>query len=85
MSPGANILYANWEHITLKISDKSDELVVMNGKYYYYFYLPAEEVTNLRKRFYRSLLHRQGIWENRFNEHALSNIKTILKEIEDMK
>jgi hypothetical protein len=85
MSPTANLLYANWDHITIKISDKSDEIVVMNGKYYYYFYLPSEEISNLRKRFYRSLSHRQGIWESKFNEHALSNIKTILKEIEDIK
>jgi hypothetical protein len=85
VSPETGMLYARWEHITLKISHKGDEIVVMNGKYYYYFYLPPEEISNVRKRFYRSVAHRQGIWENKFNEHALSNIKEILKEIEQEK
>jgi len=85
VSPESGMLYARWQHITLKISDKGDEIVLMNGKYYYYFCLPSEEIANVRKRFYRSVMHRQDIWENKFNEHALSNVKEILKEIEQEK
>jgi hypothetical protein len=74
-------IYAKWSHITIKLSQTENNIVVMNGKYYYYFTLPVSEVTEIRRRFYKSLDHRQGGWESEFSSNALKNLKTILEEV----
>ena len=85
MTPLNHTLYASWKHIIIKISEKGDELILMNGKYYYSFYVPDTEMVSLRKRFYRSLLHRQELWDNKFNIHTLGNVKEVLEEIKQDK
>jgi hypothetical protein len=85
ISPMSSMFYINWKHITVKISDKNDELIVMNGRYYYYFYLPSIEMYDIRKKFLRAISHRQGAWESKFNAHALTSIKMIMEEIEECK
>ena len=75
------VMYAKWSHITIKLSQTENNIVVMNGKYYYYFTLPVSEIKEIRRRFYRSLDHRQGGWENEFSSNALKNLKIILDEV----
>jgi hypothetical protein len=80
--PYEKIMYMHWRHITVKVGETDDRVVVMNGKYYYYFSLPKHMMEEIRKRFIRKLDMRKGSWESKFNTCAVKNLKNILGEVD---
>lgn len=83
--PHENIMYMHWKHITVKIGELDDRVVVMNGKYYYYFSLPQSMMVELRKRFLKRLDMRKGAWDSKFNTCAIKNLQHVLAEVEGSK
>jgi hypothetical protein len=83
--PYEKIMYMHWKHITIKIGEIDDRIVVMNGKYYYYFSLPTSMMDELRKRFIKRLDMRKESWESKFNTCAIKNLQHVLNEVEGNK
>lgn len=83
--PNERIMYMHWKHITIKIGEIDDRVVVMNGKYYYYFSLPVSMMEELRKRYMKRLDMRKGAWESKFNECAIKNLQHVLNEVDGNK
>ena len=82
-SPTDCVTYIHWDHITIKLNYDENRLVMMNGKYYYYFTLPAESVKDLCRKIKNVTSVRTQSWEKQFTNSTLFNLQTILAEVQD--
>ena len=82
-SPTDCVTYAHWDHITIKLNYDENRLVMMNGKYYYYFTLPNESVKDLCKKIKNVTSVRTQNWEKQFTNNTLDNLQSILTEVRD--
>jgi len=77
------LTYIHWDHITIKLNHGEDKLIMMNGKYYYYFSLPSDSVKDLLKRIRKVTDARTTSWEKQFTNNTLHNLQSILTEVQD--
>ena len=77
-----SIIYMHWQHITIKIFYEDCKVVMMNGKYFYYFTMNSKDVAKLRTRIYRVMDFRAQKWENKFTNDTINNLQIILNEVQ---
>lgn len=80
-SPTDCVIYAHWDHITIKINYAEGKIVMMNGKYYYYFSLPSESVSDIVRKIRKISSARTIHWESQFTKNTLTNLESILGEV----
>jgi len=77
-----SIIYMHWQHITIKVFYEDYRVVMMNGKYFYYFTLSGKDITKLRNRIYRVMDARAEKWEDKFTSDTINNLQIILDEVQ---
>jgi hypothetical protein len=81
-SPIEHLIYIHWDHITIKFYYDDCKVVMMNGKYYYYFTMPLKSVEKLKSRIYRIMSLRANKWEKKFDNDTITNLQHILEEVQ---
>jgi hypothetical protein len=82
-SPVECLTYIHWDHITIKINYEENKLIMMNGKYYYYFNLPSDSINDLIRKIKKVTSVRTINWEKQFTNNTLVNLHAILAEVKD--
>jgi hypothetical protein len=75
------VIYIHWDHITIKVNYEDSKIIMMNGKYYYYFSLPVENVNEIVRRVRKVSSARSLQWESQFTKNTITNLESILGEV----
>jgi hypothetical protein len=77
-----HLVYMHWDHITIKLYYEDNRIIMMNGKYFYYFTLSQKDTERLKNKIYRVMSHRADKWDKKFASDTLTNLQVILEEVQ---
>jgi hypothetical protein len=75
------VIYIHCDHITIKVNYDDSKIIMMNGKYYYYFSLPPEKVNEIVRKVRKASSIRSLQWELQFTKNTITNLESILGEV----
>jgi hypothetical protein len=80
-SPTDCVIYAHWDHITIKVNYEDNKIIMMNGKYFYYFNIPSSYTNEIVRKIRKISAARTSQWESQFTSNTINNLEVILGEV----